>query len=626
MSWKHSDLFRGALTALILLSVLPGCATPPAPPPERASPAIVWPEPPVPPRIRYVRDIQLSRDIQPTAGLWNRLKEIFTGKTSVDMVRAYGLAVDDQENLIIADPGSGRVHIFHLSHGRYRSLPHKKDDLELISPIGAALDGRGRIFVSDSAAGVVHVFSPEGRLEQSIENFLRPTGLVVNQELGRLYVVDTAAHSIRAYTTEGEHLFDVGQRGTEPGAFNFPTNIALDGVGHLYVTDSMNFRIQVLDEAGQFLSAFGRAGDGPGSFSKPRGIGVDGEGHVYVVDASFDNVQIFDTAGQTLLYFGGPGRRPGQFYLPAGLVIDDRDRIFVADSYNHRVQVFQYLPAPVTPPEPVPAPIPAGLLGVGQGADSVFVLDKSTRTLSHFFRRGQEIVPGASYPFGVAKKPSATFPPALGNIPEGVFYVKEKHGLRSGGGELLLEHLPMTPGALSPGTTFVLGSAKEPSQTLAAPLSAVYLSTREFVTDQWDTIVPAQTPFVVMERIVSVPPASLEEERTRIYETINGWKRCWDMLDLECYIGHYASSFRHDKMDRAGWRAYKQSIFSNKRESLVTLKERHMIKVGRHVIINFLQDYRSPTYRDLGTKQMVLRQEGNRWKIITEKWSPHEDQ
>jgi sugar lactone lactonase YvrE len=613
---------------IILLAVLSGCATPPAAPPETAPTTIVWPEPPLPPRIRHVRDIQLSRDIQPTAGFWNRLKEIFAGKTSIEMVRAYGLAIADQENLIIADPGSGRIHIFHLTDGHYRSLPHKKESVELISPIGVGHDGRGRIFVSDSAANVVHVFDPQGRLEQSFGEFLRPTGLVVNHELARLYVVDTAAHRIRVYTPEGVHLFDIGERGTGPGAFNFPTNIALDRAGNIYVTDSMNFRVQVLDEAGRFLRTFGRAGDGPGSFSKPRGIGVDGEGHIYVVDATFDNVQIFDASGQTLLYFGGPGRSAGHFYLPAGLAIDDRNRIFVADSYNHRVQIFQYLPAPVAPPEPEPLPAPAPLLGIGQGRDSAIVMEKSTRTLSYFTRAGQEIERVASYPFSAGKKASETFPRALGNIPEGVFYVTEKRAFGPDGRvELLLEHFPLAPGAQASRTMFLMGSGGEPPATLAsAAADLLYISAPAFVTEHWNEIAPSQTPFVVMDRLVFGPPSSLAQERAEIYEMINEWKRCWDRLDLDCYIGHYASAFRHDNMDLAGWKAYKRAIFSEKRESLVTLRERHVIKIGGHVVLNFFQDYRSPDYRDLGTKQIVLRREGNRWRIITEKWSPYEDQ
>ncbi len=311
--------------------------------PEEVRKKLVWPTSPEDPRITFVREIRFPRDISRNSGIWNWIQELLVGKDRSTLVRPYGVTVDQDDNLLIADPGAQRIHVYHLPDGKYRQLPHKKDDLALLSPIDLDVDDNGRIFVSDSAAKKVYVFDKQGRMERTLGEYRRPTGLAVNRALARVYVVDTTGHRVRVYETNGEFLFDIGQRGLGKAEFNFPTNICLDRAGNIYVTDSMNFRIQAFDQDGHFLYNFGQAGDGPGGFSKPRGVAVDSDGHIYVADAIFDNVQIFDPTGKVLLYFGTPGRQPGEFYLPAGLVIDSRDRIFVVDSFNQRIQVFQYL-------------------------------------------------------------------------------------------------------------------------------------------------------------------------------------------------------------------------------------------------------------------------------------------
>ncbi len=327
----------------VLGGVIAGCAAPPVRQADEARHDLVWPSPPERPRIAYVRDIVFPRDIRTDSGIWAQVKELFTGKTRIEIVRPYGLTLDADENLLIADPGAHVVHIYHLPDGRYRYLPHPKDAVLLLSPIDVDLDEEGRIYVTDSEAKQVYVFNREGRYEKTLGDFLRPTGLAVNQTLRRIYVVDTQRQRIRVYGTSGEHRFDFGKRGSGQKEFNYPTNICLDQEGRVFVTDSMNFRVQVFDPEGNFLKVFGQAGDGPGSFSKPRGIGVDREGHIYVADATFDNIQIFNSEGHALLYFGSPGEERGRFYMPAGIRIDKGDRIFVSDSFNRRIQVFQFL-------------------------------------------------------------------------------------------------------------------------------------------------------------------------------------------------------------------------------------------------------------------------------------------
>jgi sugar lactone lactonase YvrE len=145
--------------------------------------------------------------------------------------------------------------------------------------------------------------------------------------------------------TRGSLIARIGERGSGPGEFNFPTNVTVDRTGRLYVSDSLNSRVQAFDADFSHAGVIGARGTAAGSFSQPKGIAVDGDDHLYVVDAHFEAVQIFDRQGRLLLGFGREGSGPGEFWIPAGIHIDRSvNRIYVADTYNRRVQVFDYHP------------------------------------------------------------------------------------------------------------------------------------------------------------------------------------------------------------------------------------------------------------------------------------------
>src|SRR5262249_34415675 len=76
-----------------------------------------------------------------------------------------------------------------------------------------------------------------------------------------------------------------GSFGTEPGQFNHPRSVSLDGNGHLLVLDSSNARVQRLDVQGNFLGSFGRYGSVNGQFASPTALVAGAGGRIYVADS-----------------------------------------------------------------------------------------------------------------------------------------------------------------------------------------------------------------------------------------------------------------------------------------------------------------------------------------------------
>jgi DNA-binding beta-propeller fold protein YncE len=307
--------------------------------PQATGPVLEWPSPPEPARIRFVRSLNPAAALGKPSALSRVWHAIVGGGDVPRLAQPYGIAVGPDQKVYVADTTGRAIHVFDLGKPGYIRIPVAGTSL-----IGIGVAG-GQLFVTDSTSGRLMSLDERGRSRWTLgpkDGFLRPTGLVTAPD--RMYVVDTMGHRVVMVSLTGQIIGSFGTRGSEPGQFNFPTNIARGADGRLYVTDTMNFRVQIFDATGRFLRTFGQLGDGSGDFDKPKGIAVDSDGHIYVVEGFHDVVQIFDETGHLLLAVGSSGSGDGQFWLPTGIAIAN-DVMYVADSANQRLEVFQYLKA-----------------------------------------------------------------------------------------------------------------------------------------------------------------------------------------------------------------------------------------------------------------------------------------
>ncbi|GBD99318.1 serine/threonine-protein kinase PknD [bacterium BMS3Abin07] len=338
------------ISTLVLLSAA-GCVTTRKAFIDRTAKGdIKWPGPPEKPRIEYLWSLSIvgMTGERGRRGLLDFLAGRAEGgitdpRTSNTLLRPYSIFVDDKRNLYITDTGAYRVTIVNLDtmETHYIISAGKRD---LLFPVGIVVNREGKIFVSDSVLRKVFIYNQNRKLTGEFQGeFLRPTGLAIDNNRNIIYVADTLAHRIYVYSSDGTRLSGIGRHGAGDGEFNFPTHLWVDNNGFLYVTDSMNFRIQIFTPDGNFYKAFGTIGDAYGNLDKPKGIATDSAGHIYVIDSIKDMVKIYNFKGQLLLFFGSEGRNYGQFWLPSGIFIDSNNTIYVADTYNMRLQVFQYL-------------------------------------------------------------------------------------------------------------------------------------------------------------------------------------------------------------------------------------------------------------------------------------------
>lgn len=329
---------RAVLATSALLAA--GCAQ--APP----RPDVVWPDPPNPPRVRYVKSLRTPADMQPKG--WDAFRRAILGaRDEVVLQRPMGLALsEDGQRLYIADP---KLAMVVLADFQAHTMRQFAPDEPIRDPFGVALDADENLYVSDTRSKQVVVLSKEGkRLRAIARDAARPTGIAVDRRRRILYVTDSGSvktdqHRILAYGLDGQFLRSIGARGLEDGQFNFPVFLALDAAGNLYVADTMNFRIQVFDPEGSLVRKFGEQGDVPGTFASMKGLAFDGFGNLYAVEHEAAVVQIFNRDFDLLMFFGGLARKLEFMEMPCGIAIDPQtNRIYVGDQGGFsRINVYE---------------------------------------------------------------------------------------------------------------------------------------------------------------------------------------------------------------------------------------------------------------------------------------------
>ena len=218
----------------------------------------------------------LSRDIfrlikRPNGLAVDAGGNVFVANTGHDMIRRYGpggqwlsnmeadfsevfdVAVLSTGDVVVSDPGSGRLLMFDSSMNiRTPNLLRMPAN----GVRGVAVNNNDDIFVLNAAAAPGQVISKFDRYGNRMPlsfgriggvqpgHFSNPTDMAVDNRNGDIYVVDSGNNRIQRFDSEGNYLSEFGSFGTENGQFNAPWGVAIDNEGFVYVTDSKNARVQ----------------------------------------------------------------------------------------------------------------------------------------------------------------------------------------------------------------------------------------------------------------------------------------------------------------------------------------------------------------------------------------------
>jgi DNA-binding beta-propeller fold protein YncE len=209
---------------------------------------------------------------------------------------------------------------------------------------GIDVAANGRIYLSDPINRRVQMIAADGAYFGSfgfagdastvgaLSGDLR--SVLVDDAVGRVYVVDAIQSQIEVYTLGGVPLFHFGEQGTGPGQLRGPRQLTLSGDGNICVTEYGGYRIQCFDVDGNPVSTFPSPSPEPpaGQLGQPRDIAIDPTtGNLWVADSWNERFQEFSPTGALLGTWGFRGSSP-----PYGLKYP---RGIGFDPVNHRVWI-----------------------------------------------------------------------------------------------------------------------------------------------------------------------------------------------------------------------------------------------------------------------------------------------
>ncbi|XP_036446204.1 E3 ubiquitin-protein ligase TRIM71-like [Colossoma macropomum] len=222
-----------------------------------------------------------------------------------------------------------------------------KAEGQLCRPWGITVDSEGFVIVADRSNNRVQVFGPDGSFQHAFGSlgsqpgqFDRPAGVACDLQR-RIVVADKDNHRIQVFTFPGQFLLTFGEKGSKNGQFTYPWDVAVNSSRQILVSDTRNHRVQLFAPDGTFLNKYGFEGALWKHFDSPRGVAFTREDHLVVTDFNNHRLLVIQPDCKSARFLGAEGTGDGQFMRPQGVAVDQENRIIVADSRNHRLQVFQ---------------------------------------------------------------------------------------------------------------------------------------------------------------------------------------------------------------------------------------------------------------------------------------------
>lgn len=117
-----------------------------------------------------------------------------------------------------------------------------------------------------------------------------------------IWVVDAPGQVIYKMSQQGKILMQLGHKGVSGAShdtFNLPTDVAFAPNGDFYISDGYaGNRVVKFSHDGRYLLEWGTRGTGPGQFELPHNLAIDAEGKVYVSDRETHRIEVFDPNGR----------------------------------------------------------------------------------------------------------------------------------------------------------------------------------------------------------------------------------------------------------------------------------------------------------------------------------------
>jgi len=143
----------------------------------------------------------------------------------------------------------------------------------------------------------------------------------------------------------------------------------------------------------------------------------------------------------------------------------------------------------------------------------------------------------------------------------------------------------------------------------------------EDILDLEKRVAPFEVPVVITKEMSSAQMVELNSTRKKALEMVDAWRLAWQSSSFESYMSYYSKNFRSLGKNKKQWERFKAGLGESRGHDIrVTISEPKIVAFEDQLLVVFLQDYQSKQHSDFGRKFLYLQWEGDRYRIIAEKW------
>ncbi len=285
-------------------------------------------------------------------------------------VDAQSIAVDGQGNIYLADTFRNKIRkvdaagiittVAGTGVGGFSGDGGPATQARLNFPYGVAVDAQGNLFIADQSnhrvrkvntAGIITTIAGDGTRSFSGDDgpatqarLNLPRAVAVAPD-GRLFIADFGNSRIRGVSPDGIITTVAVDNGLQ--GISEPTDVKLDGEGNLFIASSRNRLVLRLNPDGRLMVAAGGGNNGAdgipatGAFFQPTGIAVDRRGNLFITDFFARRVRKVDSRGIITTVAGGGASlsenirdglpATGAAVVPQYVAVDERGNLLISD-------------------------------------------------------------------------------------------------------------------------------------------------------------------------------------------------------------------------------------------------------------------------------------------------------
>lgn len=131
-----------------------------------------------------------------------------------------------------------------------------------------------------------------------------------------------------------------------------------------------------------------------------------------------------------------------------------------------------------------------------------------------------------------------------------------------------------------------------------------------------------KTPVIIVSNLKWSETDDSATEKQALNAAISEWLNDWRSQDTAKYLAHYSRDFSSDGINYQQWSDHKYRVQQGKPQVQISLSNISMFAYPdvekKLVVVDFMQDFKSPALANKMQKRQYWIQENNTWKIIYE--------